>query len=68
MERTAEHAARPEAVAGALAAFGAPPPERRHPLVALAMVLPLAIVLTVVFGGWDAVITHASSVAGMMGQ
>jgi len=68
MERTAEHAARPKAAAGALAAFGAQPSERRHPLVALAMVLPLAIVLTVVFGGWEAVITHASSVAGMMGH
>lgn len=40
----------------------------RHPLVAVAMVLPLAIVLTVVFGGWEAVITQASSVVGMLGR
>ncbi|MGW7488774.1 hypothetical protein [Streptomyces sp. NPDC054786] len=40
----------------------------RHPLVAVAMVLPLAIVLAVVFGGWEAVMTQASSVAGMLGR
>ncbi|WP_030673630.1 hypothetical protein [Streptomyces rimosus] len=41
---------------------------RRHPLVAVAMVLPLAVLLAVVFGGWDAVMTQASSVAGMLGR
>ncbi|MBH5337911.1 hypothetical protein IHE55_25255 [Streptomyces pactum] len=41
---------------------------RRHPLVAAAMVLPLAAVLAVVFGGWEAVVTQASSVAGMLGR
>ncbi|WP_171170214.1 hypothetical protein [Streptomyces sp. I05A-00742] len=40
----------------------------RHPLVALAMVLPCAAVLAVAFGGWDAVVTQASSVAGMLGR
>ncbi|MFH8367053.1 hypothetical protein [Streptomyces sp. NPDC018031] len=40
----------------------------RHPLVAAAMVLPLAAVLAVVFGGWEAVVTQASSVAGMLGR
>ncbi|MFB6441000.1 hypothetical protein ACFCVY_30180 [Streptomyces sp. NPDC056411] len=40
----------------------------RHPLVAVAMALPLAILLAVVFGGWEAVITQASSVAGMLGR
>ncbi|MEV5124857.1 hypothetical protein AB0K49_19010 [Streptomyces decoyicus] len=40
----------------------------RHPLVAVAMVLPLAIVLAVVFGGWEAVMTQASSVVGMLGR
>ncbi|UNO39040.1 hypothetical protein [Streptomyces sp. MST-110588] len=40
----------------------------RHPLVAVAMVLPLAVLLAVVFGGWDAVLTQASSVAGMLGR
>ncbi|MGK5642834.1 hypothetical protein ACSNOK_31705 [Streptomyces sp. URMC 126] len=44
------------------------PADRRHPLVALAMVLPCAAVLAVAFGGWDAVVTQASSVAGMLGR
>ncbi|MEU4847004.1 hypothetical protein [Streptomyces gilvosporeus] len=41
---------------------------RRHPLVAVAMAVPLAVLLTVVFGGWDAVVTQASSVAGILGR
>jgi hypothetical protein len=40
----------------------------RHPLVAAAMVLPLAALLAYVFGGVDAVVTQASSVAGLMGR
>ncbi|EGJ78596.1 hypothetical protein STTU_5807 [Streptomyces sp. Tu6071] len=40
-------------------------PARRHPLVAAAIVLPLAALLVVVFGGWEAVVLQASSV-GMM--
>ncbi|MEW9518945.1 hypothetical protein [Streptomyces tubercidicus] len=40
----------------------------RHPLVAVAMVLPTAVLLVVVFGGWEAVLTQASSVAGMLGR
>ncbi|NJQ01478.1 hypothetical protein [Streptomyces zingiberis] len=40
----------------------------RHPLVAAAMVLPCAVLLTVAFGGWDAVVTQASSVAGLLGR
>ncbi|MEU3355565.1 hypothetical protein [Streptomyces sp. NPDC037389] len=40
----------------------------RHPLIAAAMVLPLAVLLAVVFGGWDAVVTQASSVAGLLGH
>ncbi|MCC3772665.1 hypothetical protein [Streptomyces sp. UNOC14_S4] len=43
-------------------------PGTRHPLVAAAMVLPLAVLLAVLFGGWDAVVTEASSVAGMLGH
>lgn len=51
------------------AAFGGHQPSAtRHPLVAMAMVLPLAVLLAVVFGGWDAVLTQASSVAGMLGR
>ncbi|MET7640520.1 hypothetical protein [Streptomyces sp. NPDC005438] len=44
------------------------PSDRRHPLVALAMVLPLAALLAVVFGGVEAVLTQASSVAGILGR
>ncbi|BAU81998.1 hypothetical protein [Streptomyces laurentii] len=44
------------------------PSGRRHPLVATAMVLPLAALLVVVFGGWDAVVTQASSVGVMLGR
>ncbi|MEV5596289.1 hypothetical protein [Streptomyces sp. NPDC052496] len=49
-------------------AFGRQPSGTRHPLVAVAMVLPLAVLLAVVFGGWEAVMTQASSVAGMLGR
>ncbi|MEV5609810.1 hypothetical protein [Streptomyces sp. NPDC052225] len=49
-------------------AFGSPAAGRRHPLVATAMVLPLAALLVVVFGGWDAVVTQASSVGVMLGR
>lgn len=49
-------------------AFRARPSGTRHPLVATAMVLPLAALLVVVFGGWDAVVTQASSVGVMLGR
>ncbi|MET7621044.1 MULTISPECIES: hypothetical protein [unclassified Streptomyces] len=52
----------------AFAAFGGRPSGRRHPLVATAMVLPLAALLVVAFGGWDAVVTQASSVGVMLGR
>ncbi|WP_175411100.1 hypothetical protein [Streptomyces sp. TRM64462] len=50
------------------ASFGGRPSARRHPLVATAMVLPLATLLVVVFGGWDAVMAQASSVGVMLGR
>ncbi|MEV7137602.1 hypothetical protein [Streptomyces tauricus] len=50
------------------AAFGPNRSGRRHPLVATAMVLPLATLLVVVFGGWEAVVTQASSVGVMLGR
>jgi hypothetical protein len=53
---------------GAYAAFGDVPAGRRHPLVATAMVLPLAALLVFAFGGWDSVVTHASSVGVMLGR
>jgi hypothetical protein len=52
----------------ASAAFGGRQSGTRHPLVATAMVLPLAALLVVVFGGWDAVVTQASSVGVMRGR
>lgn len=48
--------------------YGIPAAGRRHPLVALAMVLPVAVALAVVFGGVEAVVTQASSVAGALGR
>ncbi|MET9802102.1 hypothetical protein [Streptomyces sp. NPDC006368] len=50
------------------ASYGDRPSGRRHPLVATAMVLPLAALLVVAFGGWDAVVTQASSVGVMLGR
>ncbi|MFD9813649.1 hypothetical protein [Streptomyces sp. NPDC059080] len=44
------------------------PSGTRHPLVAVAMALPLAVLLSVVFGGWEAVMTQASSVAVLLGR
>ncbi|MFJ2649408.1 hypothetical protein ACIO1C_22090 [Streptomyces sp. NPDC087420] len=52
----------------AFAAFGGSQSSTRHPLVATAMVLPLAALLVVVFGGWEAVVTQASSVGVMLGR
>ncbi|MFC7217802.1 hypothetical protein ACFQLX_06385 [Streptomyces polyrhachis] len=48
-------------------ALGAGSARRRHPVAAAAMVLPLAALLTALFGGWEAVALNASSVAGLMG-
>ncbi|MFJ4684313.1 hypothetical protein ACIQNG_29735 [Streptomyces sp. NPDC091377] len=50
------------------AAFGPRPDGRRHPLVATAMALPLAVLLLVVFDGWETVATQASSVGVMLGR
>jgi hypothetical protein len=43
-------------------------PATRHPLAAAAMVLPLAALLAYFFGGVEAVVTQASSVAGLLGR
>lgn len=56
------------AVRSSWAAVGTRPTGTRHPLVAAAMVLPLAALLAYLFGGVDAVVTQASSVAGLMGH
>ncbi|WP_314173340.1 hypothetical protein [Streptomyces winkii] len=52
----------------ALAGVGSRGSDRRHPLVAAAMVLPLAIILAIAFGAVQAVVAQASSVAGMLGH
>ncbi|MGR8011596.1 hypothetical protein [Streptomyces hypolithicus] len=52
----------------AFTSFGSRPSGTRHPLVATAMVLPLAALLVVLFGGWEAVVTQASSVGVMFGR
>ncbi|MEU1090894.1 hypothetical protein ACFYPN_14445 [Streptomyces sp. NPDC005576] len=52
----------------AYGAFGGRRSGTRHPLVAAAMVLPLAALLVVAFGGWESVVTQASSVGVMMGR
>ena len=61
-------ASRAQARRAAVGASGTRPGGRRHPLVAAAMVLPVAVLLTVLFGGVEAVVTQASSVAGMLGR
>ncbi|RAJ60631.1 hypothetical protein K378_04450 [Streptomyces sp. Amel2xB2] len=69
MAYTAESAARrARGRLAALAAVGTRDGGRRHPLVAAAMVLPLAIVLAIATGAVEAVVTQASSVAGMLGH
>lgn len=52
----------------ALAAIGTRPGGRRHPLVAVAMVVPLAVVLAVAFGAVQVLVSQASSVAGLLGR
>ncbi|GHA38423.1 hypothetical protein GCM10010329_71950 [Streptomyces spiroverticillatus] len=52
----------------ALAVFGGRNSGPRHPLVATAMVLPLAALLLFLFGGWEAVATQASSVGMLLGR
>jgi hypothetical protein len=69
MTHTAGHAPAGEQVRRVVTALtGRRPGERRHPLVALAMVLPAAVLLAVLFGGVDAVVAQASSVAGLLGR
>lgn len=66
MADTVNRTARP--VRGGRAIVGTRPNGTRHPLVAAAMVLPLAALLAYFFGGLDQVVTQASSVAGLMGR
>lgn len=42
--------------------------DRRHPVVATLMALPLAVLLLLVFDGWETVALQASSVGEMLGR
>jgi hypothetical protein len=44
------------------------PGARRNPLVALAMALPVAVLLAVMFGGWAQFAAQASSFTQMIGR
>ncbi|WP_051939718.1 hypothetical protein [Phaeacidiphilus oryzae] len=45
-----------------------PAEQRRHPLVALAMALPVAALLMVLFGGWAEFLAQVSPVLRMFGR
>ncbi|MFC9327691.1 hypothetical protein [Kitasatospora sp. NPDC057015] len=40
----------------------------RHPVVALAMALPCAVLLVMLFGGWEQMATQAQAVADLIGH
>ncbi|MFJ6213637.1 hypothetical protein ACIQGZ_09930 [Streptomyces sp. NPDC092296] len=42
--------------------------DTRHPLVAAAIVVPCAVLLTVAFGGWHQLVVHTQSVAALVGR
>ncbi|WP_371482907.1 hypothetical protein [Kitasatospora sp. NBC_00315] len=42
--------------------------QTRHPAVALAMALPCAVLLVMLFGGWQQVATQARAVADLIGH
>ncbi len=48
------------------------PPEAptgtRHPVVALAIALPCAVLLLALFGGWDQLAAQAKAVADLIGR
>ncbi|MFE1319167.1 hypothetical protein [Kitasatospora phosalacinea] len=45
-----------------------PTPETRHPAVALAIVLPCAVLLLALFGAWDQLATQTRAVADLIGR
>ncbi|MDH6114230.1 hypothetical protein P3T36_000631 [Kitasatospora sp. MAP12-15] len=45
-----------------------PVADRRHPVVAVAMALPCAIALLLLFGGWDQMVTQTQAVANLIGR
>ncbi|MFC8722016.1 hypothetical protein [Kitasatospora sp. NPDC057198] len=45
-----------------------PATETRHPVVALAIVLPCAVLLLALFGAWDQLATQTRAVADLIGR
>ncbi|WP_035795886.1 hypothetical protein [Kitasatospora mediocidica] len=45
-----------------------PADDRRHPVVALAMALPCAIALLLLFGGWEQMVSQTEAVANLIGR
>ncbi|MCX5209251.1 hypothetical protein OG689_08140 [Kitasatospora sp. NBC_00240] len=45
-----------------------PGAQTRHPAVALAMALPCAVLLVMLFGGWEQMATQAQAVADLIGH
>ncbi|GGO89931.1 hypothetical protein GCM10012280_34280 [Wenjunlia tyrosinilytica] len=48
--------------------FGYTASRDRHPLVAVAMVVPIAVLFGLIFGGWQEVTSQASFIARVMGR
>ncbi|GAA2141793.1 hypothetical protein GCM10009760_26320 [Kitasatospora kazusensis] len=40
----------------------------RHPMIALAMVVPCAVLLLVLFGGWEQLAVQTKAVADLIGR
>ncbi len=55
-------------VAAPRAAGKRPAGQTRHPVVALAMALPCAVLLVMLFGGWEQVASQARAVADLIGH
>ncbi|WP_354643494.1 hypothetical protein [Kitasatospora camelliae] len=45
-----------------------PVSETRHPAVALAIAVPCAVLLLVLFGGWEQLATQTKAVADLIGR
>ena len=45
-----------------------PAGQTRHPAVALAMALPCAVLLVMLFGGWEQMASQARAVADLIGH
>lgn len=61
-------AQRRRSIAGRFQRAPRPVGGRRHPVVALAMALPCAIALVLLFGGWEQIATQTKAVADLIGR